>query len=137
MKTKYLLLKLVALTLVVSGQAAIGADTVVTTLQAEYRTAGAGTFSADTGKAAWKREVTASDGKLRSCTGCHGPDLTQQGKHAQTQKIIAAMAPSVNPKRLTDRKKVEKWLQRNCKWTWGRECTPQEKGDILAYLSTL
>ena len=44
------------------------------------------------------------------------------------------MAPSVNPKRLTDRSKIEKWFKRNCKWTLGRECTPQEKGDILTFL---
>jgi hypothetical protein len=114
------------------------AGSVVDALQADYRAAGATAFSADAGKAAWTREnVVAGSDAPRSCSGCHGNDLTKDGKHLQTQKPIAAMAPSANPKRLTDRKKVEKWLQRNCKWTWGRECTPQEKGDILAYLSTL
>jgi hypothetical protein len=111
---------------------------VVDALQADYRTAGAGAFSADAGKSAWTREVSnAGSSEPRSCSGCHGSDMTKEGKHLQTQKSIAAMAPSANPKRLTDRRKVEKWLLRNCKWTWGRECTPQEKGDILAYLSTL
>ena len=46
------------------------------------------------------------------------------------------MAPSVNPKRLTDRTKIEKWFVRNCKWTFGRECTPQEKGDLLSFISS-
>lgn len=137
MKLKYVVHVCAMLTFVVSGTMTARAETVVSTLQTSYQAAGAGAFSATAGKTAWSREVTASDGKARSCTGCHGSDLTQQGKHAQTQKAIAAMAPSVNPKRLTDRKKVEKWLLRNCKWTWGRECTPQEKGDFLAYLSTL
>lgn len=44
------------------------------------------------------------------------------------------MSPAVNPKRLSDPKKIEKWFLRNCKWTLGRECTPQEKGDYLTYL---
>ena len=47
------------------------------------------------------------------------------------------MAPSVNPKRFTDLKKVEKWFRRNCKWTWGRECNAQEKADILQWPNTL
>ncbi|TBR21868.1 MAG: DUF1924 domain-containing protein, partial [Candidatus Nitrosotenuis sp.] len=34
-----------------------------------------------------------------------------------------------------DPKFVEKWFKRNCKETLERECTPQEKGDFLAYLS--
>lgn len=45
------------------------------------------------------------------------------------------MAASVNPKRYTKMKKINKWFKRNCKWTLGRECTNQEKGDILKYLS--
>ena len=45
------------------------------------------------------------------------------------------MARSVNPERLTEVKKLNKWFLRNCKWTYGRECTAQEKGDILVWLS--
>jgi hypothetical protein len=44
------------------------------------------------------------------------------------------MAPSVNSERLTDPKFIEKWFRRNCIQTLGRECTPQEKGDVLTYL---
>jgi hypothetical protein len=47
------------------------------------------------------------------------------------------MAPSVDAERYTDLGKMEKWFKRNCKWTWGRECTPQEKGDLLEYLRQL
>ena len=47
------------------------------------------------------------------------------------------MAPSVNAARLSSRKQIEKWFKRNCKWTLGRECSAQEKGDLLAYLKTL
>ena len=72
----------------------------------------------------------------RSCTSCHGPSLHAQGRHEKTGKVIEAMAPSTNAQRLTDTKKIKKWLLRNCKWTYGRVCTPQEKGDFLSWLST-
>jgi hypothetical protein len=44
------------------------------------------------------------------------------------------MAKSVNPQRLTDPGKAEKWFGRNCRWTLGRDCTPQEKGDFVALI---
>jgi hypothetical protein len=47
------------------------------------------------------------------------------------------LAPSAQSDRFSDPEKVEKWFKRNCTWTWGRECTAQEKGDFLAYLSWL
>ena len=87
-------------------------------------------FTAAAGKATWFKEV---DG--RSCTTCHTDSVLAKGRHERTGKVIEAMAPSVNPQRLTDRKKISKWLLRNCKWTFGRECSAQEKGDILVWLS--
>ena len=92
-------------------------------------------FSAQRGDTLWHRKNTAKDGKERDCTVCHGGDLKKAGKHIKTGKVIDPMAPSVNHKRFTDIDKVEKWFLRNCKWTFGRECTDQEKGDILKYLS--
>lgn len=71
----------------------------------------------------------------RSCMSCHLESLYVQGRHERTGKVIEPMAPSVNPERLTDPKKIKKWFLRNCKWTFGRECTAQEKGDILLWLS--
>jgi len=50
--------------------------------------------------------------------------------------VIDPMALSVNPERYTDPDKIEKWFLRNCKWTLGRECTAQEKGDVLTYLGS-
>ncbi len=44
------------------------------------------------------------------------------------------MSPSAYPERLTDSKKVNKWFKRNCKWTYGRECTAQEKSNFLVYI---
>lgn len=88
------------------------------------------------GEAAWVKEYPQADGSVRSCTTCHGRDLKQPGRQVNTGKPIEPMAPSVNPQRLTDPEKVEKWFARNCRWTLGRECTPAEKADFLAYIQT-
>lgn len=89
--------------------------------------------SAERGQALWQQEQMVK-GEARSCTNCHGTDLTQSGQHIRTKKQIDPMAASVSTDRYRDPKKVAKWFKRNCKWTWGRECTAQEKSDILAYL---
>ena len=87
------------------------------------------------GSAAWVQEHTRADGTpARSCASCHTDDLTRPGRHAKTGKPIEAMAPSVNPERLTDQAKIEKWFRRNCRWAMGRECTAAEKTDFLAYI---
>lgn len=102
---------------------------------AAYQAEGAGPFDAARGEAMWTRNFThAKADKPRNCATCHHDNLKASGKHARTGKAIEPMAPSVNPKRLTDAKEIEKWFTRNCKWTVGRECTPQEKGDFLSYL---
>ena len=51
--------------------------------------------------------------------------------------MIQPLAPGVNPQRFTDVAQVEKWFKRNCGDVLKRECTAQEKGDILAWLVTL
>ncbi|MES9975139.1 DUF1924 domain-containing protein [Candidatus Thiodiazotropha sp. LNASS1] len=100
-----------------------------------FQASGAGPFSAEQGRDAWVRAVIdKKSGKPRSCSDCHGEDLSKAGKHIKTGKRIEPMAPSANAKRLSDPKKINKWFKRNCKWTWGRVCTPQEKGDLLLYL---
>lgn len=117
--------------------APVQADTaLVTSLQTQYRVQGAGDFSAARGEKLWTQEVPGKDGKLRSCPACHGQDLTRNGQHATTRKAIKPLSTKTNPKRFTDEKKVSKWLVRNCKWTFGHDCTPQEKGDLLEYLTT-
>lgn len=70
----------------------------------------------------------------RSCSSCHGSKPGDMGKHVKTRKSINPMALSVNPDRYQDSKKIEKWFLRNCKWTFGRTCTAQEKADILTWL---
>ena len=107
-------------------------------LEAKYRTQGTTEFTASNGQALWNKTFKdAKTSEQRNCSSCHGDDLTRSGKHNSTGKVIDPMAPSVNTKRLTDTRKIEKWFLRNCKWTLGRECNAQEKGDVLAFLKTL
>ena len=103
-------------------------------LFSRYQSEGAATFDASRGAALWKKENNGDEGKTMSCVTCHGKDLTKQGKHHKTGKVIEPMAPSANADRFTDVKKIEKWFKRNCNDAWSRACTPQEKGDILKFL---
>jgi len=109
----------------------VRADTVADLLR-QYETQGASRFTASTAESMWTRAFAdAKTGEARKCATCHSEDLTRTGKHFVPGKLIEPLAPSANPKRLTDAEHVEKWFARNCKWTLGRECTPQEKGDFL------
>jgi cytochrome c len=72
-----------------------------------------------------------------SCASCHGTLPTGQGKHASTGKAIGPLAPAFNAKAFTDTAKVDKWFKRNCKDVLSRECSAQEKADVLAYLISL
>lgn len=72
-----------------------------------------------------------------SCASCHGTPPTAQGKHASTGKSIAPLAPAFNAKAFTDTAKTDKWFKRNCKDVLSRECSAQEKADVLAYLISL
>ena len=92
-------------------------------------------FSAERGNKLWHQQRVDEEGKTRDCTSCHGKDPTKPGEHIKTGKVIDPFAASVNKERFTELKKVKKWFKRNCKWTYGRECTSQEKGDLLKYFS--
>lgn len=90
------------------------------------------------GKLLWQQEFLGkAPYTTRSCTSCHGLNNKTAGKHIKTQKVIKPMALSVTPNRFSKAQKVKKWFYRNCKWTIGRECSPQEQADILAYLKSL
>ncbi|MDH5183057.1 MAG: DUF1924 domain-containing protein [Gammaproteobacteria bacterium] len=92
-------------------------------------------FSAQRGQQLWIHSYDYNKGvKQRSCASCHGEDLSESGKHVRTGKTIKPMSRLSNPSALTDEKKIEKWFTRNCKWTMGRECSVEEKGDILTFL---
>jgi len=99
-----------------------------------YKLEGAGEFSPERGKKMWTQTFTHQEsGKPVNCATCHTSDLKRSGAHAKTGKIIEPMAFSANPLRFNETKKIKKWFLRNCKWTVGRECTAQEKGDFLTY----
>lgn len=129
----YSLVFIITYTTTPLAQATPAADTLLQ----KYKSEGVLKFEIERGRQAWHKEVKNVNGEMLSCATCHGNDLTKQGKHRTTQKIIEPMAISVNPERYTDEKKIEKWLKRNCHDVWGRECTAQEKGDILKYLLSL
>ena len=79
----------------------------------------------------------AKHGGEWSCASCHGAPPNRTGKHANTGKAIAPLAPAFNAKSLTDTQKINKWFRRNCKDVLSRECTAQEKADALAYWLSL
>lgn len=87
-------------------------------------------FSAQRGEQFFK----ATHGAEWSCASCHTANPATPGKHAKTGKPIAALAPAANAERFTSAAKVSKWFKRNCNDVLERECTAQEKGDVLAYL---
>ena len=90
-------------------------------------------FSAERGQTFF----TATHGNDWSCSTCHTRNPAQAGAHDKTKKPIDALAPSANPRRFTDAAKVDKWFRRNCKDVLARECTAEEKGDLLTYLLTV
>ncbi len=131
MKTIFTLTALLGSLLMAS---AASATPATDELFARYKSEGAASFDAGRGQKNWTKEGVVEGGEKMSCASCHGDDLSKTGKHHKTGKVIEPMAPSVNAERLTDVKKIEKWFKRNCNDAWGRECTAQEKGDVLKFL---
>ena len=77
---------------------------------------------------------TSRHGGEWSCASCHGHLPVVMGKHASTGKAIEPMAPAVSAKVFTDTARVDKWFRRNCNDVLKRECSADEKADLLAYL---
>ena len=125
-KTIVLVFTLVMLALPLRGSATQASQELLD----DYKVSGAGPFGSSKGEELWRNTNNG-----RSCVSCHSQSVKDQGRHERTGKVIEAMAPTVNSKRLQDSKKMKKWFLRNCKWVYGRECTAQEKGDILQWLS--
>lgn len=87
-------------------------------------------FSAKAGESFYKNK----HGGDWSCSSCHTDNPAAEGKHAVTGKVIQPLSPNANPSRFTDAAKVNKWFKRNCNDVLKRECTPEEKGNLLTYL---
>lgn len=111
-------------------------DTSAAKLIAQYSAEAGITASAESGKAFFLANQTGGGADTPSCTSCHTADPKAMGQ-ARTGKPIEPMALSVNPKRFTDTAFVDKWFGRNCDSVLGRECTPAEKANVLAYYSSL
>lgn len=79
----------------------------------------------------------AKHGKEWSCASCHENPPNHETKHIVTGKVIKPLSPNANPVRFTDEAKVDKWFKRNCNDVLGRECTAQEKADVLSWLMTV
>ena len=121
--------------LLISQSASAGSSFAVDAMLKVYSDVGAGPFSAEAGERMWTEAHNHDKSPVkRSCSSCHTRNLSDSGKHVKTNKVIKPMSPMINAKRLTRTKKIEKWFMRNCKWTFGRECSAQEKGDFLLYI---
>ncbi len=110
-------------------------DAVLANLAAQAKAADVGfsTFSAVDGKTFFFSTHSGGKPDTPSCVTCHSDNVKAFGK-TRAGKVIEPMAISVNAQRFTDMEKVEKWFARNCNSVLGRDCTPQEKGDVATWL---
>lgn len=92
-------------------------------------------FSAERGQSLYSGPHQGGNPEMNACTACHTNDPIAEGRHRKTGRGIEPMAVSVNPDRFTDPAEVEKQFGRDCKNVLGRECTAQEKGDFITFLS--
>lgn len=123
------------LTVPAAAAAAGPQDAVLAALTEAARTADPGFtgFSADAGKAFFLTAHTGGKPDTPSCTTCHTNNPAAPGK-TRAGKLIDPMAVSANPRRFTDLAEVQKWYSRNCNSVLGRDCTPQEQGDVAVWL---
>lgn len=91
-------------------------------------------FSAERGKTLHTQNFAGGKPDTPACTTCHGKDTRAAGR-TPAGKAIDPVAVSAAPSRYTDPAKVEKWFKRNCNEVLGRECSAQEKGDWLSFMS--
>jgi hypothetical protein len=72
------------------------------------------------------------------CRACHviNDEEHPMPKEAKL-RYIEPFAPHANPERFSDSVHVEKFFKLNCMMVLKRECTPVEKGDIIAWLLTV
>lgn len=105
--------------------------------EAKVQNPGIRSFNADEGKRLFFSErVHTKKGENRGCTSCHTKDLGKAGR-TKAGKRIEPLSPSVTKDRFTESKKIEKWFKRNCKWTLERQCTAEEKGNLMTFFLSL
>jgi Domain of unknown function (DUF1924) len=91
-------------------------------------------LSAARGDALYRTSHPGRNALPVSCSSCHTDSPKQPGR-TRVGKRIEPLAPAANPQRFTDAAKVEKWFRRNCQDVLQRECSAQEKGDFIFWLS--
>jgi len=126
-----------ALAMLGMASAVAGAAETPASLMAQYAKQASvpvSALSAPRGAALYRTEHPGRNGQAVSCAGCHTANPTQAGR-SRVGKRIEPLAPAANPQRFTDAAKVEKWFRRNCQDVLQRECSAQEKGDFIAWLS--
>lgn len=93
-------------------------------------------FSAQRGEQIFTSKHIGKRGKSISCSSCHSVNLRNRGENVHTSKVIDPLAPSANPKRLSDVKNVKKWLRRNFNDVYTKEGTALQKGDVLYFINS-
>jgi mono/diheme cytochrome c family protein len=119
--------------------AAAGAAETPASLMARYAQAAGvpvSALSASRGAALYRTEHPGRSAQTVSCASCHTDNPKQAGR-TRVGKRIEPLAPAANPERFTDAAKVEKWFRRNCMDVLQRECSAQEKGDFVTWLSQI
>lgn len=91
-------------------------------------------LSAARGADLYRAEHPGRNAQPVSCASCHTANPKQPGQ-TRVGKRIEPLAPTANPQRFSDAAKVEKWFRRNCQDVLQRECSAQEKGDFILWLS--
>ena len=69
------------------------------------------------------------------CRACHViNDADHPAPKDAKKRVIEPFAPSANPERFTEYGRAEDYFFTNCRMLLRRECTAQEKGDLLTWL---
>lgn len=72
------------------------------------------------------------------CRACHVIDESEHPNPIDAKKrFYEAFAPVANNNRFNNFEHTELWFKYNCNFVYSRDCTVQEKGDILSWLFSL
>ena len=116
-------------------------------------------FSAERGQAFYLKKHALMGIGAVSCASCHRKNPREQIKAHRVDilcrachvindeehpvpkeakvRYIEPFAPHAHPERFSDYAHVEKFFKRNCTTVLQRECTAQEKGDLITRLLTV
>lgn len=94
-------------------------------------------LSAEAGRAFYIKKVTNAKGRVFSCSDCHNDNPSKMGEHNTLGDPIKPLAPSANPNRFSDVQKSAKGFNKHCTDLYGKDCSAQEKADLITYLLTV